>query len=721
MENKRDDIILLKNNFCQIYQDLLDFLRLISKNNFGMFYLLSNYFMENHFKNNIIEDDYKTNHRCVKFDKNEIEILDNKENHICECSFFTLFLLNWRDKISNEKNNKFLLSFSRSFPLKNAFGIIYFCFNKQILLNENLNIINNRIQFILDYSTKMLVEKTNIIEETYELFYKYFSETINSENSKNGDDNYYDDILNELLNMSKIMEVDCQLFSMPMTRKLIYNKISLIKRTIDCLCLLHNKIEFKSIYPHPVFQEKKFSLKFINLELYLLFIVKCINLFTQWDKVNNIKDIFKYIINKIINQESEGIKILEKDEYSFHLSLYRAFGLLINYFCFYYSLKNKCTLFDSIQFFKKNFFESEIQLINLTDIILTDYFKFFGFISGIKNRFFEYYNSLAKYPGVYFYDQKILKIDFTLLKYLFVISRQNINLDNFFKLSHIENSFNFFENSFLLKNNIISNDKKKKENTKKENINSNVLSRNLTSDELLDVINNTNNIFPNSINYGENLEVIRILQKEYNTEINENIIQQNINSNRIIINEKIDEFNNTMHIKLLLETLIILIKDDSSPFYNLMHYYSSTSSTETRNELFDDIKKDKEAMNDLKNILKEKIIHEFVSNGNLCNINEIKENIDNYLFYIFDEKEFNNMIDELTLNKKIGNSKLFYLKDINLKYLDISYYYSFRDKSNAQRYIFDFKKDKVKSFNTYFYPPSKLTFDFLRKTVVKYS
>ena len=171
----------------------------------------------------------------------------------------------------------------------------------------------------------MLVEKTNIIEETYELFYKYFLERINSENSKNGDDNYYDDILNELLNMSEIMEVDCQLFSMPMTRKLIYNKISLIKRTIDCLCLLHNKIEFKSIYPHPVFQEKQFSLKFINLELYLLFIVKCINLFTKLDKINIIKDIFKYIINKIINQESEGIKILEKDEYSFHLSLYRAF------------------------------------------------------------------------------------------------------------------------------------------------------------------------------------------------------------------------------------------------------------------------------------------------------------------------------------------------------------------------------------------------------------
>ena len=146
-----------------------------------------------------------------------------------------------------------------------------------------------------------------------------------------------------------------------------------------------------------------------------------------------------------------------------------------------------------------------------------------------------------------------------------------------------------------------------------------------------------------------------------------------------------------------------------------MHYFKYTSSTETKKELFNKVKSDKEAMNDLGNILKEKIIHEFVAKGNLCNINEIKENIDDYLFNVFDEIEFNSMIDELTLNKKNGNSMLFYLKDSNLKYLDMSYYYSYIDKSNAQKYIFDFKKDKVKSYNNYFYKSSKLTFDFFEK------
>ena len=99
------------------------------------------------------------------------------------------------------------------------------------------------------------------------------------------------------------------------------------------------------------------------------------------------KDIFSYIINKIINQTSERIKQLENNEYTFHLSLYRAFGLLINYFCFYYSLNTKCNLFESIQYFKKICFKSLDECETFSNILLNDYFKFFGFILGIKIHF----------------------------------------------------------------------------------------------------------------------------------------------------------------------------------------------------------------------------------------------------------------------------------------------------------------------------------------------
>ena len=63
------------------------------------------------------------------------------------------------------------------------------------------------------------------------------------------------------------------------------------------------------------------------------------------------------------------------------------------------------------------------------DIIIEDYFKFFGFITGIRNGYFNYYDSLETYNEYYFKNLKFLKIDFTLLKYLLSMSEKKINLD----------------------------------------------------------------------------------------------------------------------------------------------------------------------------------------------------------------------------------------------------------------------------------------------------
>ena len=699
-------ITQLKELFKGIFEYFLCFLESITQDNLGMLYLISNYFMKNHFNKPSIEEDYKIDHRCIKFDIKNLEIIKSEtKSHKCQCPFFTLLILNWRDDIDNFDN--LLLSFTKNFPLKHAFGIIYFSFYDRILQNNNTNFISNRIQFILDYSTKILAEKTNIIEETYDLFYKYLSDQI-----KNYPNNDY--LYEKLYDYARIVDYDCNLFSMPETNNLMHNKISMIKRIIDCICLIHKKLKFKSIYPHPMFQDKGYSSKLIILEIKLLNIIESINMITDWKDMKNIKEIFRYIINKIINQESEEIHELKKDEFSFHLGLYRAFGLLINYFFFYYSFNNNCNIINSFEFFEQNFFESKKELEILIDIIFNDYFKLFGFISGTKNGFFNYYDSMNSYARTYFFDQQLLKIDITLLKYLFSMTENNFNLYDFFKKANIENAFSFFEKVILLNN---------------YNFNqiSKIINRetNTTSDDLIDLLNNSSDIFPPAINYGNNLQLIQALHEGLNTQINPNIIQnyiQGIYDDTIElknINMDIDEFNSIMHIKFLLNILIIIIKDDSTPYYNLMRYYKNTSSSHKKRELFNYIKINKNAMTDLNNIIKEKLIHEFVSKGNLNNTNKIMEHIDSYLFNIFDEKEINDILDELSFNKKIGNNQLYYLKDFNFKFFDMSYYYSYKDSSNAQKYIYDFKKDFVKSYNTYFYKPSVLMFGFFEKVYEK--
>jgi len=155
------------------------------------------------------------------------------------------------------------------------------------------------------------------------------------------------------------------------------------------------------------------------------------------------------------------------------------------------------------------------------------------------------------------------------------------------------------------------------------------------------------------------------------------------------------------------------MKDDSCPYWNLMKSYDEILSSKTKRDLFNVVRNNKNAMKDLENILKEKLIHEIISQGNLTDLKKISKNFDKYLEILFEEDhKFNKVLDELTENKMNGETKIFYLKDNYLKYLDFNYYFSIQDKSNAQRYILDFKKDLIKPYNSYYYNPSELTFEF---------
>ena len=141
----KNNILSIKQHFCDLFKKMLDFFRLISNKNLAMFFLLANYFLKNHLNNNNIEskdlDEYKINHPCIKISQNNIEVLykkeddnkkmeiedDNNNKHICECPFLRLLLLNWRDDVKSDKNiNEFLLSFARNLPLKRAFCVLFF-------------------------------------------------------------------------------------------------------------------------------------------------------------------------------------------------------------------------------------------------------------------------------------------------------------------------------------------------------------------------------------------------------------------------------------------------------------------------------------------------------------------------------------------------------------------------------------------------------------------
>ena len=711
------DIFLLKSNFGIVFQNLITFLRLISQKNLGMLHLIANYFLKNHLENQKLDDEYMTTHRCVKISQNDIKLFyTDKQRHICICPFLRLYITNFRDNIEfTIENEEFLLSFSHNLLLRTAFCILFFLVYKQVMLNNNDNFIMYRYQFYLDDAIDLIAQKTNLIEEIYDSFYQTLLKYLKSPNKTNENEfGRFNEIINTKLNKLSIrIRTDTKYFSKPNMRILMTDKTLIMKRMIDVICLIHNQNEFKSIVPHPQFQNKGLSRNIIEFELRLLDIVKELTMCIFWEKKEQLKDIFKYLINKILNQEKEGIIQLKEDEFTFHLGLYRCFGIYINSFCFNYSFNNKCTLIESIEYFKKTFFVSKNEIEIFVDLLLKDYFKLFGFIAGSKNNYFNYYDSVSFYSDLYSRIKELYLVDFSLLKYLFVMSEKKIDIISYLKMSNIENVYSSFKKSFNIK---IENEIEINENNE---VIKNIDIEKQNKDKSINKNEENNNTELPGINNSNNIEIIQLPRNQNQGSNNNQIVGQiiynpnNDNANNYI---KKEEYNCIFQWGLLLEILIYFMKDDSCLFKNLISIYTETNSTKTKRELFNIVRNNKEAMQDLKNILKEKLIHEIIAKGNLIDLQKITFNFDNYLQILFKQNnEFIKTLNELTYNKMNGETKMFYLKDDYLKYFDKNYYFAFQDKSNALRYILEFKKDIIKSYNYYYYNPSELTFGFFEK------
>ena len=698
LTNEKEDVILLKSNFNLVFKNLLYFLRLITKKNVGMLHLIADYLLKNNFDTIKLEEKYMTDHRCIEISQNDIKIYyDNmkKEKHICKCPFLRHIIANYRDDFklnSEEEEKEFLFSFVHNLKLRFAFSVLNFFLYKQILNNNNEIIIYSRTQFYLEDAQELIATKTSFIEESADLYFKMIERLL----KKDYDNNNVPDntILKKIFTYIVNFEDDSIFYTKTKMRELMTEKTTYIKRCIDLFCLFQNYYEYASIVPHPPFISKSINYTLLGTEKILTKMPGFFNCFFDWKNIEKLKEIYKYIIYKILNQEKEGIKQLKENEFSFFLTLYRSFGILMNSFCFNYSFLNNCSIIESINFFKNNFFESQEQIDAFVDIILKDYFKLFGFISGTKNNFFNYYDKGEIHFPIYtkftFYKQ-----DFTLLKYLFVLSSKKIDINTYLKFSNIENVYSKFNDIFNLGKIIEENNTNLEEAKKEPEPNPQV---------------ETFNININNINFDQ-------MPREQV----ENMLLRFLRGANQKQNDKTqDEFNIIMQWETLLGFLICLLKDDSSNYWSLISNYEDLYSSKTKRDLFNDIKSNEDVIKDLKNILQEKIIHNILMEGNWINKKNLEKNIDKYLLIIFSEDNiYNQILEELTHNKMNEQTKIFYLKDKYLKYLDCNYYINSKDKSSAQEYILNFKKDAIKTYNYHYYNPSKLTFDFFEMVYEK--
>ena len=480
-----------------------------------------------------------------------------------------------------------------------------------------------------------------MIEEGYLFLYEYIKEIFKKiENEKVNVILEY--MISLVLHKFIIVSNEFKKFTKAQYVKIIYSNNNIIKEFIDIACLFHNQFGFKSIVPHPEFQNKKYFQDMSNSELYMVFINGIIFLNLCNDFENNfdrIKEIFDYFVKKILNQKSEGIKQLEENEFSFHLTLYRIFSIFINTLFMTYSLKKNMNIIDSIEYFKNNLFKSKEEMQKLIDIIIFDYLKFFGFISGIRNEYFNYYEGLGLYTNFYYENERLLKFDFILLKYLFSMSEKKLTLDYILKSSNIENTYSFFNSIFKSEN--ANNLEKRDEKVQHKDI----------------------------------LQIVRVL-----------------------------------------EIIITIIKNDSVHMWGLLFFYDLINSGKMKTGLYDNIKKNDKITKDLENMLKEELVQLFLKNENSVNIFMAAQLL-SFFDKILGKKKGNEILDDLCDKKKEKDKRFpdYTFKDLGLNYFDLNYFYSPFIRSKAQKYITEFKKDKVKLYQSYYFKVSNMSFDFLNK------
>ena len=85
-------------------------------------------------------------------------------------------------------------------------------------------------------------------------------------------------------------------------------------------------MEFKSYMVHPSFREKKAVIELIDLELFFIYISNVTFLYTAWDNIEIVKELFNYFIEKIL------YKFYRNEILWFFLPLLFVFLLLLFYY-----------------------------------------------------------------------------------------------------------------------------------------------------------------------------------------------------------------------------------------------------------------------------------------------------------------------------------------------------------------------------------------------------
>ena len=507
----------LENELYSMLEELILFVSKLYENNLGLFYFVTLKFTENF--------PYQTNHKCYKYDYKEKTITFIKENplekHICVCPFFNVMINMLMLKKTNLDSKSVFTLFIQNFKNNIITSITFVHLYAEMHENSNLEtfrglgyqVLNPELcEILFDEKNHLFLE--NIFLEIYEKTKKFL-------------------YLKQYENISDLFCNLLWMFSYLPTLKDINKICSSIKIhaiVLDTICLINNLNCFENKTKFTIYQRDGYLYHLLNCEMYSLQIVVILCYLMDFDNNESMNYIFDLIISKLI-EFKEYKESLSDKIFSPHISLIRYYSLLLNRFCFHYSLNNKCDLLDAFQHFQNLYPKTkEINLFLFKELI-----AYFGFIIAQKYSYFIYYGEAMNLYHVNYFKRGLNYIfpDFSLFKYLLTIPEiQNDfnvnNLVNILNYSNIDNCNNFLLN--IMNNNL--EEKNEKLNEEIKNNEKNLKYFNSLMEFLLIIIRDDISMIKGAFKYCNNFKM------NYKDKIFEKLlVKEKVNLENLIKNE----------------------------------------------------------------------------------------------------------------------------------------------------------------------------------------
>ena len=615
--------------------------------NKGLMHVISKILLKNY--------KYRTNHFCLLVNDNEYKFIKNNEEHDCCCPIIRHIMTGWiynddedeyEIQVNKNKNQDILYRFLLNYKLRKSMGILYF--------------------FLYGYLTK------NFIKDFGELSVQYiFEDVCTTTVSIPGLIEFYFESIIEIIkcfnnDYISIGIEDCPLFNKLLGFKINENNYSTNLKKFEILENIVQRITYDNIY---LIKPGCANYLGNNEKVYFMLI----DILSILHNINSIIAYYPHKINfykEAFNPELINIEYYYSMVFEFYISILNFDNqVMIRNILIYFSnvIVNK-----KYKQLKENEYSFHYTLYRGFNIFLNRYC--FHYIKSINSQDINdgYKNIIKIIPNFEKLGEIIINDLFKVLGFIDACG------ENFLKYYGELMSYN---ERYYYKLNIFI----------------------LRDFSLLR--------FFLSNKYFQSYFSIKNILKKCSLENSYNILNDHFLSEEIFPphNKFLEEEDNYKYMKFnnkLFKYILNIIRDNKSLIWEAGNSYHLLTNSKLSIKFIESI-----IMNDKKNIeeiCKNIIINEIISNENLNNYKNITDAIFESIREVFGEEYIEKLILSMTSKTLTRNKKAkFSVKDEYLKFLDINSIYNFTQKSNIQKYINNFKKEKVSIYNTFFYPFTK--------------